>query len=80
MFPHFCYADEKSLRSDSSRKLLREQQLVGSTNVVDTSIALEEEPIEYKNVKIIRDSFYNAYEKKDELGKGRFGVVFEVFL
>lgn len=77
--PHFI-VEETSLRSDSNRKLARERGNDAALQAAESTASLqeEEEPIEYKNVTIKRDTFNNVYDKLDELGKGRFGIVFEV--
>ncbi|CAL8094223.1 unnamed protein product [Orchesella dallaii] len=71
--------EEPSIRNDSTTEIVHEHE--NEAALLQESVSAssqEEEPIEYKNVVCKRESIYNIYDKFDELGKGRFGIVFEV--
>ncbi|ODN03618.1 Myosin light chain kinase, smooth muscle [Orchesella cincta] len=71
--------EEPSIRADSKREIVHEHENEAAHLQESVSASSqEEEPIEYKNVVCKRESIYNVYDKFDELGKGRFGIVFEV--
>lgn len=75
--PNFL-SDETSLRNASNRKLVREPEVDDSNADESAFVQEEEEPLDFKSIAIRRESLYNHYDKLDELGKGRFGIVFEV--
>lgn len=71
------FLEETVLRANSN-KIVREHENETAALQEEPVSSQEEELVEYKNVELKRDSFSNVYDKLDELGKGRFGVVFEV--
>jgi hypothetical protein len=61
-------AMDKSLMEDERRK-----------KSLSKDLSDEEAVYEYKDVRLKHESFHDYYEKYEQLGKGRFGVVFKVY-